>query len=261
MKSYEDIVVFRESGVATISFNRPDRLNATRRKTLTEVVEALDILSRDDSVRVLVFTGSGDRAFVAGADIAAAEQLTLDQALEEHLAGQRMCTAVEEFQKPVIARINGVALGCGTELALSCDIRIAADTAVLGLPEITLGMIPGYGGTQRLPRLIGLGRAKQLIFKGEHISAQEAYRIGLVDEVVPRDELAKVVTVFCERLASMSPIALAMAKEAINKGIQTDINTGMAIETRSFLRSFNSEDCKEGLRAFLENRKPQFKGR
>lgn len=259
--TYEDIIVSREGAVATLTFNRPNRLNATRRKTLTEVVEALKVLSRDDEVRVLVLTGAGDKAFMAGADIATAERLTLDQAFEEQLAGQRMCAAAEDFPKPVIARVNGIALGGGTELALSCDIRIAVDTAILGLPEITLGMIPGYGGTQRLPRLIGIGKAKQLIFTGARIKAAEAHCIGLVDEVVPQEELDIIVSNLCTKIAGMSPIALAMAKEAINRGMQTDIKTAMAIESSAFLRCFGSEDRLEGMRAFLEKRKPEFRGR
>jgi len=176
-------------------------------------------------------------------------------------AGQQITWNMEHFRKPIIARINGIALGGGTELALSCDIRIAADTAIMGLPETSLGIIPGYGGTQRLPRLVGVGMAKRLILTADHIKADEAYRIGLVDMLVPKAELDDAVAKLCKRIAVKSPIATAMAKEAINMGMQADLRTGLSIEARCFCLCFGSEDRVEGMKAFLEKRKPEFKGR
>jgi len=260
--NYEDILFSKEGPVATIAVNRPRYLNAIRFKTMLEIQNALEDIALDDSIRVVVLTGAGDKAFVAGGDISlmAKTESYLDL-LHELPAGQQICCNIENFPKPVIARINGIALGGGTELACCCDIRIAADTAILGVPEITLGIIPGYGGTQRLPRLVGMGKAKELVLTGDHISAQEAKSIGLVDQVVPKAELDEAVRKLCLKIASKSPIALAMGKEAINNGMQTDIRTGMSIEARCFLMCFGSKDRVEGMKAFLEKRKPEFKGR
>lgn len=259
---YTDIIVATEGAVATIAVNRPEVLNAIRDSTMFEIQDALNAIEKDDSVRVVVLTGTGDKAFVAGGDISimakGAGYLDVIHGLP---AGQQITWNIEHFRKPVIARINGIALGGGTELALCCDIRVAADTAIMGVPEINLGIIPGYGGTQRLPRLVGTGMAKKLILTGEHISAQEAYRIGLVDVLAPKAELDEAVAKFCKRIAAKSPIALAMGKEAVNMGMQADLRTGLSIEARCFCMCFGSEDRVEGMNAFLEKRKPDFKGR
>jgi enoyl-CoA hydratase len=183
------------------------------------------------------------------------------ETLSEVPKGQDICMQIDNFCKPVIARINGVALGGGTEIALSCDIRIAADIAIMGVPEIKLGIIPGYGGTQRLPRLIGMGKAKELVLTGDHISAEEAYRIGLVNQVVPLEELDNAIAKLCEKLSSKSPVAMFMAKESMNNGIQADLRTGLGIEAKCFSLCFGTEDRIEGMNAFLEKRKPEFKGR
>lgn len=259
---YQDIVVTKDGAVATIAVNRPEVLNAIRYKTMIEIQSALDSIEADSSVRVVVITGTGEKAFIAGGDISimAKAKGYLDM-IHELPAGQRICSNIENFSKPVIARINGIALGGGTEIACCCDIRVAAETATLGVPEINLGIIPGYGGTQRLPRLVGMGKAKQMVLTGEHISAQEAYRIGLVDVLVPKTELDNAVAKLCKRIASKSPVALAMGKEAINNGMQTDINTAIGIEARCFCMCFGSEDRVEGMTAFMEKRKPEFKGR
>ena len=259
---YKDIKVTKDGAVATITIDRPEVLNAIRDNTMFEIQDALNILEKDDSVRVLVLTGAGDKAFVAGGDI------SIMQKAESYLdvmyglpAGQQITWNIEHFPKPVIARINGLALGGGTELALCCDIRVAVDTAIMGQPEINLGIIPGYGGTQRLPRLVGVGMAKKMILTGEHIKAEEAYRIGLVDMLVPKAELDAAVAKLCSKIASKSPIALAMSKEAVNMGIQADLRTGLSIEARCFCMCFGSQDRVEGMTAFLEKRKPVFKGR
>ena len=259
---YKDIKVTKDGAVATITIDRPEVLNAIRDNTMFEIQDALNILEKDDTVRVLVLTGAGDKAFVAGGDISImAKGASYLDVMHSLPAGQQITWNIEHFPKPVIARINGLALGGGTELALCCDIRVAADTAIMGVPEINLGIIPGYGGTQRLPRLVGVGMAKKMILSGEHISAAEAFRIGLVDQLVPKAELDAAVAKLCGKLASKSPIALAMGKEAVNMGMQADLRTGISIEARCFCMCFGSQDRVEGMTAFLEKRKPVFKGR
>ena len=259
---YKDIKVTKDGAVATITIDRPEVLNAIRDNTMFEIQDSLNILEKDDSVRVLVLTGAGDKAFVAGGDISimakGAGYLDVMHGLP---AGQQITWNIEHFPKPVVARINGIALGGGTELALCCDIRVAADTAIMGVPEINLGIIPGYGGTQRLPRIVGVGMAKKMVLSGEHINAQEAFRIGLIDQLVPKAELDAAVAKLCGKLASKSPIALAMGKEAVNMGMQADLRTGLSIEARCFCMCFGSQDRVEGMTAFLEKRKPVFKGR
>lgn len=259
---YKDIIVTKDGAVATIAINRPEVLNAIRDNTMFEIQDALNGIEKDDAIRVVVLTGTGDKAFVAGGDISimakGAGYLDVIHGLP---AGQQITWNIEHFQKPVIARINGIALGGGTELALCCDIRVAADTAIMGVPEINLGIIPGYGGTQRLARTCGVGMAKKLVLTGEHIKAEEAYRIGLVDMLVPKAELDDAVAKLAKRIASKSPIALAMGKEAINMGIQADLRTGLSIEARCFCMCFGSQDRVEGMNAFLEKRKPVFTGK
>jgi len=259
---YMDILITKEGAVATIAINRPKVLNAIRDNTMFEIQNALNDIEKDDAIRVVVLTGTGDKAFVAGGDISImAQGAGAVDVIHSLPAGQQITWNIEHFTKPVVARINGIALGGGTELALCCDIRVAADTAIMGVPEINLGIIPGYGGTQRLPRIVGVGMAKKLVLTGEHINAQEAYRIGLVDMIVPKAELDEAVAKLCKRIASKSPIALAMGKEAINMGMQADLRTGLSIEARCFCMCFGSEDRVEGMNAFLEKRKPEFKGR
>jgi len=259
---YQDIKFTREGAVATLAVDRPEYLNAIRDNTMFEIQDALNDIEKDDAIRVVVLTGTGDKAFVSGGDISImAKGAGYMDVMHSLPAGQQITWNMEHFRKPIIARINGIALGGGTELALSCDIRVAADTAIMGLPETSLGIIPGYGGTQRLPRLVGVGMAKRLILTGEHIKADEAYRIGLVDMVVPKAELDEAVTKMCSRIAAKSPVAMAMAKESINMGMQADLRTGLSIEARCFCMCFGSEDRVEGMKAFLEKRKPEFKGK
>jgi enoyl-CoA hydratase len=259
---YEDIKLTKQGAVATITIDRPKVLNAIRHQTMLEIQDALKDIGQDEAIRVAVVTGAGEKAFISGGDISIMAKGTgYIDLLNELPKGHQVLFDIENFPKPVIAKVNGIALGGGTEIALSCDIRVAADTAIMGVPEITLGIIPGYGGTQRLSRIVGMGKAKQMVLTGDHISAQEAYRIGLVDVLVPRAELDAAVEGLCNKIAAKSPIALCMGKEAINRGMQTDITTGMSIEAKCFCLCFGSEDRVEGMKAFLEKRKPTFKGR
>jgi enoyl-CoA hydratase len=257
--SYQDIKVKKEGEVATITVDRPNVLNATRHETMLEIDLALDDIEADEEIRVLVLTGSGEKGFIAGGDLVCTlnDPLWADKAMK----GQEVCTRIEFFPKPVIARINGVALGAGTEIAMCCDIRIASENAIFGQPEVGLGLTPGYGATQRLPRMVGLGKAKELILSGERIDAREALRVGLVNKVVPLADLDATVQEVAEKLSAMGPVALRMAKTAINYGVQADLRAGLALESQCYAHAFHTEDRVEGVKAFLEKRKPQFKGR
>ncbi len=260
--SYKNILVARDDSVATIAFSRPKVLNALNRATMTELSLVIDELAGDDQVRCIILTGAGDRAFVAGADINELRAIADATAGEAFAAwGQSVLFKIENLSKPVIAAINGYALGGGCELAMACDIRIAADSAKLGQPEINLGIIPGYGGTQRLPRLVGKGRAKWLILTGDTISAQEALRIGLVDFVVPTAELMEAAKELACKIASKAPLALAWAKRSINVGAETDLVTACAYEASQFGLVCGTEDRIEGTSAFLEKRPARFKGK
>jgi len=259
---YDNLILARQDRVGLITFNRPHVLNALSLDTMRELDAAIDELAVDDNVGALVLTGAGDRAFVAGADIA--EFNTLGSACEAAAfarRGQAVLNKIETLSKPVIAAINGFALGGGCELALACDVRLAADTARLGQPEINLGIIPGYGGTQRLARLVGEGYAKLLCMTGDMVDAAEALRIGLVDRVVPASELQNEARALAARLASKAPVALALIKQAIHEGLQASLAGGMAYEAALFGAVFDTEDRTEGIRAFLEKRKPTWRGR
>ena len=259
--SYADIHLTKKHPVATITIDRPKVLNAIRFQTMLEIQDALKDIEADQEIRVVVITGAGEKAFISGGDISImARDQGYIETLSEVPKGQAICSEIEQFSKPVIARINGLALGGGTEVALSCDIRIAVETAIFGLPEIKLGIIPGYGGTQRLPRLVGMGRAKELIFTGDHISAEEALRLGIVNRVVAASDLDTEIGELCDKIASKGPIALHMAKVAINNGAQADLHTALDIEARCFALCFGTQDRIEGMKAFMEKRKPNFKG-
>ena len=260
--NYENILVNREPPIAIITFNRPKVLNALNQAVMDELNAAIGELNTDPEVRAIILTGAGRKAFVAGADIGQFNELTsMAEAAEFARRGQAVLDRIERLHKPVIAAINGYALGGGCELAMACDIRIAADTARLGQPEINLGIIPGYGGTQRLPRLVGRGMAKYLVFSGEHISAEEARRIGLVEFVVPAAELMDFARELAHKLAAKPPIALRLAKEAINEGLEGTLAQGLDCEADQFGTVFETEDRVEGINAFLEKRKPIWKGR
>jgi enoyl-CoA hydratase len=259
---YQSILVTCEEDIATVTFNRPEILNALSEATMRELSVAIDQLDQEPHVRCIILTGAGEKAFVAGADIG--ELRAIDSAADGAAfaqRGQATLFKIENLAKPVIAAINGYALGGGCELAMACDIRIAADTAKLGQPEVSLGIIPGCGGTQRLPRLVGKGRAKWLILTGEMISASEALRIGLVDMVVPAAELMAETKELAETIAGKAPLAVAWAKRCINVGSETDLATACAYEASQFGLVCGTEDRLEGTSAFLEKRPPRFQGK
>ena len=259
-QSYESLLVERRDRVAIITINRPEKRNALNIQTRAEGAAVLDELRADDQVRVVIFTGAGDKAFVAGADIAEfAERTAISQ--REVMLDRGLFNAVDSFPKPVIAMVNGYCLGGGCELALACDIRVASDKASFGQPEINLGIIPGGGGTQRLTRLVGEGKAMEMILSGEIISAEEAYRIGLVNHVVPADQLEAKTMEIANRIADKSPIALRLAKEAVQLASRSNLDEGLRREVDLFALCFSSEDKDEGVKAFLEKRKAEFKGK
>lgn len=260
--TYENILVERKENYAVITLNRPKVLNALNQALMAELDVALDELAADESVRAIVLTGAGERAFAAGADIGEFNALpSASVAAEFSLHGQTVLNKIERLPKPVIAALNGFALGGGCELVMACDIRIAADTARLGQPEINLGIIPGYGGTQRLSRLVGKGAAKLLCLTGDHITAEEALRIGLVDKVVPAADLLTEAKALAAKLAGKAPVAVAAIKQAINVGTEGTLADGLAFEAAQFGLVFNTEDRIEGVNAFLEKRKPTWQGK
>lgn len=257
---WETVLLERDDGVAVLTANRPEKRNALNATLRRELIEALDALRADDAVRVVVITGAGEKAFIAGADVAEfAERTPVEQ--RSVMEQRRVFDVVAEYPKPTIAMINGVALGGGCELAMACDVRIAAESAALGQPEIRLGLIPGGGGTQRLPRLVGPGRALRLILTGELVPAAEALRIGLVDEVVADGALRARVLEVAAAMASYSPVALRLAKAAVRAALELPLTAGLAHERELFITAFGSEDRSEGVAAFLARRAPQWKGR
>jgi enoyl-CoA hydratase len=259
-ESYETLLIERRGRVAIITINRPEKRNALNIKTREEGASLLDQLRSDESVGVVVFTGAGDKAFIAGADIAEFAGRTAN-VQREVMLGRSLFNAIDTFPKPIIAMINGYCLGGGCELALACDIRIASETASFGQPEINLGIIPGGGGTQRLTRLVGEGKAMELILTGEIIDAKSAFAIGLVNHVVPPDQLEAKTLEIANRIAEKGPIALRLAKEAVKLASRSNLDEGLKREVDLFALCFATEDKDEGVKAFLEKRKPEFKGR
>ena len=256
----ENVLVEKRGRIAVVTVNRPDKLNALNIATRNEILAAFDRLAGDDEVRVVVITGAGEKAFIAGADISEFAGKTA-VAQRGVMKGRRAFDAVEDFPKPVIAMINGFALGGGCELAMACDIRIASTKAKLGQPEIKLGIIPGGGGTQRMTRLIGEGKAMELCMTGDMITAEEAERLGLVNyAVLPEDLEAKTMEV-ANKIAEMSPVALAMVKQAVKNAARMNLREGLDSEVDLFALCFSSEDKEEGVKAFLEKRKAEFKGK
>ena len=257
---YENIIYEVEQGIATITFNRPKALNALNAALLEEFSQALDVIAANDDIRVLILTGAGDKAFVAGADIS--ELATYNPLTAKNFSqnGHAVFARLQALPIAVIAAVNGFALGGGTEIAIACDFIYASENAKFGQPEINLGVIPGFGGTQRLPRLIGTSMAKELIFTGKMISAEEALQLGLVNKVVPQDTLMEEVMKTAGIIASKGKVSLREAKQAVNKGMNVDLATGCGIEIDAFALCYASPDAKEGTSAFLEKRKAEFKG-
>lgn len=259
--AYENIIFEKEGAVGLLKINRPKSLNALNPATVKEISACLDEIQQDGSIRCLIVTGEGDRAFVAGADISAMVTMTATEGHAFSALGLGVMRRLETLPIPVIAAVNGFALGGGTELALACDLIIAADKAKFGQPEINLGIIPGFGGTQRLARRIGLPRARELIYSGDMIDAETAFRMGLANKVVPLAELLNEAKALAQKLASKPPIAIHQAKVAINAGIDMDLDNGSRFENEAFALTFATEDKVEGMTAFLEKRTAQFKGK
>jgi len=257
----DNVLYEKRDGIAYVTINRPQVLNALNTPTWKDMRTAFENARDDVAVRGVILTGAGNKAFIAGADIAELAHIAAFEAQQSSRFGQEVLDVLENLGKPVVAAVNGFALGGGCETAMACTIRIAADTAKFGQPEVTLGLVPGGGGTQRLPRLVGKGRALQLILSGETISAQEAYRIGLVNEVVPAAEVISRAEAILKKIASNAPIAVKLALEATNKGLETSQSEGSLLEAAYFGLCAATEDKKEGTTAFLERRAPQFHGR
>lgn len=259
--AYKNLEIAYDGPVAVIYVNRPKVHNSLTVEAMGELVKALKALEQEEKIRALVITGKGDKAFIAGGDINEFVDMNSLAALEFSRTLQRLCFTVETLHKPVIAAVNGYAFGAGCELMMACDIAYAAEEAKIGLPEGGLGIIPGAGGTQRLSRLVGKARAKEIIFTGEPLAAAEAYQIGLVNRIFPRQELMGEVKKLCQKIATKGPIALRLCKETIEDGFDMDLYKANALEAHAFGVVFATEDRVEGIKAFLEKRKPVFKGK
>jgi enoyl-CoA hydratase len=257
----ENVLYQKKESVAYITVNRPKVLNALSHQTFVDLRAAFEDARDDAAVRGVILTGAGDKAFIAGADISELATVTAVEAAQSSSVGQEVLNLVENLGKPVIAAINGFALGGGCETAMACTIRVASETAKFGQPEVKLGLVPGGGGTQRLPRLVGKGRALQMILLGEMISAQEAYRIGLVNEVVPDAEVMARAEAILKQIFANAPLAVKYSLEAVNKGLETSQSEGLALEAAFFGLCAGTEDKKEGTQAFLQKRAPCFQGR
>ena len=258
---YQYIIYDKSEGIAQITLNRPEALNAWSKELAREFLTALEDAGNDSEVKVVVITGAGEKAFSAGADIKAMVGMDAIKARDLSRMGYKICNAIENTEKPVIAAINGYALGGGMEVSMACDFRIASEKARMGQTEINIGLIPGWGGTQRLTRLVGKAKAKELVFTGKIIDAKTAYQWGLVNKVVPPEELKAAVREFALELAGKAPVALRLAKTLIDKGTDIDLETALALEKEGFGVVGSSEDLQEGVSAFTEKRKPLWKGK
>ncbi|HEY7409784.1 MAG TPA: enoyl-CoA hydratase-related protein [Vicinamibacteria bacterium] len=261
MTTYENIKVETRDGVAVVTVNRPEKLNALSDRTVSELDAAFAALGSDAGVRGVILTGAGEKAFVAGADIAELSEQTPVEGKERSLRGQRVLDRIEGLGKPVVAAVNGFALGGGCELALACHVRVASENARLGTPEVKLGIMCGYAGTQRLPRLVGKGRALEMLLTGEMVDAQEALRIGLVNRVVPREKLLEESEALLRKMLANGPVSLRFTLEAVNAGLEVPLGQGQYIEATLFGLICTTADMKEGTTAFLEKRPAQFQGR
>lgn len=256
---YKTLLFEVSDGIATVTINRPDKLNALNSEVLVDLANAFTSINSDPEIRVAILTGSGDKAFVAGADISQMSEFNALMGEQFAAMGQGVLNLIENCPKPVIAAVNGFALGGGTEIAMACDFIYASENAKFGQPEISLGIIPGFGGTQRLPRLVNKAMAKELVLTGDMIDAKEAFRIGLVNKLVAPDALMDAAKKTAAKIASKGLIAIRLAKESINNGMNVDLDNGLLIERQAFSLLCSTEDQKEGTKAFLEKRKPEFK--
>ena len=247
--------------IAKIVLNRPDALNAFSPELLEDLWAAFEQVEKDDEIRAIIITAEGEKAFSAGADLKFASTSSYEEVEKLIRRGQEVFRRIEECPKPVIAAINGFALGGGLELALSCDVRIAADHVKLGAPEVSLGLIPGWGGTERLPRIVGLGRAKELALMGQQITAQEALEMGLVNKVVPKDELQSTAIFMATKMANNAPLAVQAAKRLVNKALDRSVKEGNEEAAVEIMKLFETEDLKEGVKAVFEKRQPKFQGK
>lgn len=257
---FKNVILEKKDRIAILAINRPRALNALNKDTLLEIKAALENVRDDDHIDVMVITGAGNKAFIAGADIAVMVKMTSCEGRSFGQLGSGVFRLIESMEKPVIAAINGFCLGGGLELAMACDFRICSENSIFGQPEVGLGVTPGFGGTQRLPRIIGTGMAKQLLFTGDVIDAAEALRIGLVNTVIPGEELLDEVLKIARKVILRGQMAVRLCKAAVNEGMQTDIDRAMTIEANIFGLCFATDDQKEGMRAFLEKRKANFRG-
>jgi len=259
--TYSNIIVDAKEGIGTLTINRPKALNALNVDTLNEMIQGVKELESNDSVNVIIVTGSGDKAFIAGADIAAMKEMNKSDAERFAHVGHHAMKALRKCEKPVIAMVNGYALGGGTETAIACDFIYASEKAKFGLPEVALGIFPGFGGTQRLPRHIGEQRAKELIFSGRMVSAAEAYEWGIVNKVCPPEKLLEETLAIAGEICKKGQVAVRMAKRAVNRGLSEKYEQALEIERDIFAECFATEDRKEGMEAFIEKRTPNFIGK
>jgi enoyl-CoA hydratase len=257
---FETITYEVKDSIATITINRPEAMNALNINVLDELSEVFQVISKDVNVKAVIVTGAG-KAFVAGADIAAMHEMTAVEGREMMIKGHQVMNFMESLEKPIIAAVNGFALGGGCELALACDFRIASEKAKFGQPEVSLGIIPGFGGTQRLPRLVGKSRGKMLIMTGDMVSANEAFEIGLCDKVVSPEDIITEAEALAKKIMSKAPLAIGAAKKVINIGYDLDMRSATTLEIEGFTGPFASSDKKEGMNAFLNKRQPDFKGK
>jgi enoyl-CoA hydratase len=258
--AYETLLYETKEGIAYVTVNRPEKLNALNDQVMADLADCFAHIASDDTARAVILTGAGEKSFVAGADIGVLATQTPLEGKERSVRGQKILDSIEHLGKPVIAAVNGYALGGGCELAMACTLRIAAENARFGQPEVKLGIIPGYAGTQRLPRLVGKGRALELILAGEPITAAEAYRVGLVNQVVPKEELMAVAEKLARKIMANGPVAVRLSMEAVNRGCEMTQEQGQFLEATLFGLCCTTADMKEGTRAFLEKRPARFTG-